>query len=292
MLRLGAIVLALAACSTTPPVLVDPPSAKAAAIPLATGTSASASATSSRTPGPAPTGPASQTPAATALNGLAGTPSFDFGTLRPEVRHRYQAGLASGTTYGLDPARSDIRIYAFRAGLGARFGHNHVITVPRFSGLAWTPEKGLHGATADVGFRLRDLAVDPPALRAATGGAFAGTLSEDDIKGTFEHLLGEQGFQAVSWPWIEISTTIETGESPVAIADVALTLHGETHHQRVPLKVQVDAQHLEATGMLAFRQGDYGVKPYAILGGLVAVDDLVAIEFTLRGLPLPKGTLP
>jgi hypothetical protein len=228
--------------------------------------------------------------AAAGAGSVAVTPTFQWSTLRPEVRKRYQ-GLQkeAGVVFGLDPAHSDIRIYAFRAGLGARFGHNHVLSVPRFSGLAWTPEKGLRGASADIGFRLADLALDAPALRAATGGAFGTALTDADIRATFEHLVGEQGFQSVSFPWIEIATTVEAGEVPVAIADVALTLHGETHHQRVMLKVQADAQHLEASGMLTFRQGDYGLKPYAVMGGLLAVDDLVAIEFTLRGVPLPAA---
>jgi hypothetical protein len=239
------------------------------------------------------------TPSLPATHALPSTPAsgvpaqmLSFATLRPDTRAAYaKRANEGGNSYGLDPARSDIRIYAFRAGLGARFGHNHVLTVPRFSGLAWIPAQGLRGATADFGFRLSDLTVDPPALRAETGGGFAGTLGEADIRGTLEHLLGEQGFQAVSFPWIEVHAEIETGELPIAIADVALSLHGETHHQRVVLRVLADAQAIEASGTLAFRQGDFGLKPYAVMGGLLAVDELVAVEFRLRGGPLAPGSL-
>jgi len=215
------------------------------------------------------------------------SPAADLSLLRPAIRTHYRELQASGgQLYQLDPARSELRIYAFRAGLAARLGHNHILAVQRFSGLAWAPAKGLRGASADVGFRLRELQVDPPALRAETGGGFASPLDPEAVQGTLDHLLSEQGFDAASHPWIEVSATVETGEAPLAVADFALSLHGETHHQRVPLRVQVDERHLEVSGTLAFRQGDYGIKPYAVMGGLLAVDDLVVVEFHLRGLPL------
>lgn len=221
------------------------------------------------------------------MPGSAAAPVPDLAMLRPPVRTRYrELQTRDGRVFLLDPARSDIRIYAFRAGAAARFGHDHVIAVPRFSGLAWAPPKGLRGGTADFGFRLVDLAVDPPALRAETGGAFGSALDAEAVQGTYRHLIGEQGFDAASHPWIEASATIETGEVPLAIADLALSLHGETHHQRVVLHVAADERHLEVSGALVFRQGDFGIKPYAVMGGLLAVDQLVAVEFHLRGTPL------
>lgn len=226
-------------------------------------------------------------PPPTSATPPAPPPVADLSVLRPPVRARYRDHQGSaGQVYLIDPARSEIRIYAFRAGTAARFGHNHVLTVPRFSGLAWAPGKGLRGGTADLGFRLADVTVDPPALRAETGGAFATPLDEEAVRGTYEHLVGAQGFDAASHPWIEIGVSVETGEVPVAIADVALTLHGQTHHQRVMLRVQADERRLEVEGQLTFRQGDYGLQPYAVMGGLLAVDDLVAVDFHLRGAPL------
>ncbi len=252
-------------------------------------------------PGPAapalpvrPSASASTAPAASRSDPApaAASATPDFSVLRPATRAHYrELREGKGVVYQLEPSRSDIRIYAFRAGPGARFGHNHVLAVPHFSGLAWAPAKGMRGASADLGFRLSDVQVDSPALRAETGGGFATPLDADAIRGTQEHLLSAQGFDAASHPWIEASATIETGEAPLAIVDFALTLHGETHHQRVALRFEADDRHVEASGTLAFRQGDYGIKPYAVMGGLLAVDDLVAVEFHLRGVPL-NGAIP
>ena len=281
----AALVAGLSACATQPPAPVVPESAAPpgtkAGVLAASGAAGTALAPPASTTGAAASVPAPR----------AGT--LDFSILTSDVRGLYRQHLkdANGLTYGLDPAQSDIRIFAFRAGLGARFGRNHVIAVPQFSGLAWVPDSGLRGGSAHFSFRIGDLAVDPPALRATTGGGFAGTLGTADSHAILEHLMGERGFQAATFPLVQASVTVDTGEQPVAIADVALSLHGETHHQRVVLKVHADAQQIEATGSLAFRQGDFGLKPYAVLGGLMAVDELVAVEFHLRGTVLAPGSL-
>jgi hypothetical protein len=39
---------------------------------------------------------------------------------------------------------------------------------------------------------------------------------------------------------------------------------------------------LQASGRFAVRQSDFGITPFAILGGALAVDDTVAIDFTVR----------
>lgn len=212
----------------------------------------------------------------------------DLSLLAPDARVTYRTLLkeGEGQVYALDPVRSDVRIYALRAGVGARFAHNHVLQVPHFSGLAFVPEKGLRGGSAQVAFRLADLTLDDAAMRKATGGSFAPPLSAADIAGTREHMLSEQNFQAERFPQLVISSVIEAGEQPVASADVAITLHGETHHQRVLLKVHTGDGLLDVAGSLFLRQSDYGVKPYTVMGGLIGVDDLVGVEFSLHGAQL------
>ena len=41
---------------------------------------------------------------------------------------------AGGRVFTLNPALSEVRIYAFRAGKAAKFGHNHVLSAPAFEG--------------------------------------------------------------------------------------------------------------------------------------------------------------
>jgi hypothetical protein len=51
----------------------------------------------------------------------------------------------------------------------------------------------------------------------------------------------------------------------------------------VPLTVTGWPERLQVTGSLVLRQTDFGVQPLSVLGGLLAVEDAVVVEFTLQG---------
>lgn len=191
-----------------------------------------------------------------------------------------------GTVYRLDPEHSAVRIYAFRAGAAAAAGHDHVLAAPAFVGYAQLPAAGFSGARFDLEVALADLVVDPPPLRAATGGAFAEALSAQDVAATRRHLLGEKGLAAGRFPYVEIASREVLGEPPLAVARVAFTLHGVTREQDLALRATRTAQGFSARGALVIRQSDFGITPYAVLGGLLAVADPVVIEFELAGTPL------
>ena len=197
------------------------------------------------------------------------------------------AGDHPGRVFALDAGASQVRIYVFRGGAAARAGHDHVISVPKFTGYAYVPDKGYADARFDLEFRLADLDVDPPELRKATGGTFAPILSQDDRDGTRDHLLSTKGFDAAKYPFVEIHSVSVTGDPPEAVARIAVTLHGVTRDQDVPLHVTLADGQLEVHGEFALRQTDFGVTPYSVLGGLLAVKDPVSIRFDLKGRTLP-----
>lgn len=190
------------------------------------------------------------------------------------------APASGGVVYRLQPDRSRTTIYVYRAGRAARFGHNHLLTVPQLEGWVWTPDDRLNASRFSLRFRLDQLQIDDPALRAATGGGFAAPRSADDIAGTRANLL--KSLDADRYPWVVLNAVAISGEWPLAVADVAVTLHGVTQMQRVVLRIEHDARMLQASGRFAVRQSDFGITPFAILGGALAVDDTVAIDFTVR----------
>src|SRR3546814_8444582 len=75
-----------------------------------------------------------------------------------------------------DVCSSDV----YRAGAAARFGHNHVVTVPRLDG--WLAMNGDDTRTAQFAlhFRLDQLQIDDAALRIATGGNFGTPRSRSE----------------------------------------------------------------------------------------------------------------
>ena len=94
-------------------------------------------------------------------------------------------------------------------------------------------------------------------------------------------MLGEDNLEADKVPFVRIHSVQISGESPKYAAKVAVELHGQTREMWVPLDVQGLPDKLSVTGSFVLRQTDFGAKPYSVLGGLIAVQDEVVVEFNL-----------
>ena len=199
-------------------------------------------------------------------------------------------GAAGGQVFALDPARSAVRIYAFRGGKAAQYGHNHVLSAPAFEGYFYRAPGGALESRFDLAFRLDQLVVDDPAHRAATGGAFASVLSASATESTRDNMLGEFGLQAAQYPWVRIRSVQIAGEDPKFAARVAVELHGKTREIWVPLQVTGLPDRVAVKGATVLLQTDFGVKPFSVLGGLLSVQDPLVVEFTLRGAPLGSAS--
>jgi polyisoprenoid-binding protein YceI len=218
-------------------------------------------------------------PAATAAPTPASAPAAEA-----PLAATYAALARDGArVYALDPAASTVRIYVFRDGRAARLGHNHVLSAPKFQGFLAMPATGAADARFDLAFRLDELEIDVPANRAGLGPAFASVLTADAIAGTREHMLGESNLQADRFPVVRIRSLRIVGESPRYAAQVAMDMHGRTREMTVPLKVEGLPDRLSVSGSFVVRQTDFGVAPYSVAGGLLAVKDEVVVDFTLVG---------
>ena len=192
-------------------------------------------------------------------------------------------GKAGGKVFTLDPQSSTVRIYAFRGGRAARLAHNHVLAAPTFIGFLHLPPSGTSDARFDLEFRLDQLEIDNPAMRAALGSAFASKLSPADIEGSRKHMLGEENLQADRFPFVRIHSMQISGDGTKFAAKVQVELHGQKREMLVPLSVEGLPEHLSVTGSFVLRQTDFGAQPYTVLNGLIAVQDEVVIEFRLVG---------
>ena len=194
-----------------------------------------------------------------------------------------QLGASGGRVLTLDPGASAVRIYVFRAGQAAKVGHNHVLSAPQFTGFLFLPPSGAAAARFDLVFRLDQLEIDNPAYRSTLGAAFASPLPPGAIEGTRDHMLGEDNMQADRFPLVRIHSVQIAGESPRFAAKVQVEMHGVTREIWLPLSVEGLPEHLAVSGAFVLRQSDFGVQPYSVLGGLLAVRDEVVIEFKLVG---------
>ncbi|HSY27839.1 MAG TPA: YceI family protein, partial [Burkholderiaceae bacterium] len=182
-----------------------------------------------------------------------------------------------------NPNSSTIRIFAFRGGKAARLGHNHVLSAPTFTGFFHLPVDGVTNAQFDLQFRLDQLEIDNPTYRAPLGPAFSTVVSPESIAGTREHMLGENSLQADRFPFIRIHSLQISGEAPKFAAEVRVELHGQSRDMWIPLNVEGLPDRLSVSGSFVLRLTDFGVQPYSIMGGLLAVKDEVVVQFQLAG---------
>jgi hypothetical protein len=186
----------------------------------------------------------------------------------------YERALGDGqAVYRVDPAQSLVVVAVRRGGTLSRFGHDHVVSARNLQGYV-APQAG----RADLRIALDGLAVDEPDLRKAAG--LDTQPSESDIAGTRANML-ERVLESGKFPYALIHVQRE-GDT----LGVSLTLHGVTRALHTPASVRVDGERIEVAGRLEFNQTDFGISPFSILGGAVAVQDRLALSFSVRALRL------
>jgi len=188
----------------------------------------------------------------------------------PEAHYRDL--LAQGRrVYRIDPKESIVVIEVGRAGKLANLGHDHVVASRDVRG--WiAPEEG----RADLYVPLDTLTVDEPALRDEAG--FTTQPSEADIEGTRANMR-DKVLETAKFPFALVRATVKEGDRALRIS---ITLHGATRSFEIPAKVAVDAERIAASGRLSFDQTAFGITPYSLFGGAVAVRDRVDLRFDVR----------
>jgi polyisoprenoid-binding protein YceI len=195
-----------------------------------------------------------------------------------------ESSIPTGATvYKIDADRSLVTLRVYRAGRLAKLGHNHVITSANETGRAWTND-----TPATSGFEVRmavaDLVVDDPAARAAAGADFPGEISEAARDGTRANMLRAEVLDGERYPEIVVRAGALNGtwEQPTVAASV--TLKGQTRSIDVPLAIVRTDDAIVAHGAFTVLQSDFGITPFSIGGGAIAVADAVDISFEIRAV--------
>jgi len=190
---------------------------------------------------------------------------------------------SGATVYTIDADRSIVTLRVYRAGRLAKLGHNHVITSANESGQAWTS-----GAPATSGFEVRlavaDMVVDDPAARAAAGPDFPGGLSEAARAGTRNNMLRAEVLDGDRYPAIVVRAGSLGGSWDRPTVAASVTLKGVTRSIDVPLSITRTDHEIYARGAFRVLQSDFGITPFSIGGGAIAVGDAVEISFEIRAV--------
>ncbi|HTQ74355.1 MAG TPA: YceI family protein [Burkholderiales bacterium] len=188
--------------------------------------------------------------------------------------HYQQALKAGQPVYRVDSAASLVVIEVRRGGSLARLGHDHVVASHDVTG--WVaPGEG----RADLYVAVARLVVDEPGLRKEAG--FDTQPTDSDIEGTRSNMLGHV-LEADKYPYAVIAVTGADAKAKNPTLAVAITLHGQTRSFQVPAEVEAGDEAIAVSGKLAFKQTDFGITPYALLGGAIAVKDGLALRFRIH----------
>ena len=188
----------------------------------------------------------------------------------------YLQALKQGKpVFRVDSRESLVVIEVRRSGSLARLGHDHVVASHEIVGYA-APDEG----RADLYVALARMQVDEAALRKEAG--FDTQPSESDIEGTRANML-EKVLEADKFPFALIGVS-GANARPLS---VTITLHGGTRTLQVPARIDADADGMSVTGTFSFDQTDFGITPYSLLGGAIAVRNAVEVRFRIRARRLP-----
>ena len=192
----------------------------------------------------------------------------------------YLEALAQGKpVFRVDSRESLVVIEVRRSGSLARLGHDHVVASHEVGGYV-APDEG----RADLYVQLERLEVDEAALRAEAG--FDTQPTESDIEGTRANML-VRVLEADKFPFALIRVGGADASRGEATMSIAITLHGSTRTLQAPARIDADADKIEVTGRLSLDQTDFGITPYSVLGGTIAVRNGVDLRFRIRARRLP-----
>lgn len=184
----------------------------------------------------------------------------------------YQQAAQSGqNVYKIDAAQSLITITVRRGGALARMGHDHVVASRTLQGFI-APDAG----RADFHFRLDQMTVDEPALRAQAG--LDTQPSADAIAGTRANMLNRV-LEAERFPVVMLHA--ETKSGAAGTLRLTVTLHGVARGFDVPTTIKRDRTTLTASGELRMLQSEFGITPMSVMGGAMTVQDPMELTFRI-----------
>jgi polyisoprenoid-binding protein YceI len=185
-----------------------------------------------------------------------------------------------GRAYEVASGESLLTILVFRGGALARAGHNHVIASHSMAGTAWVPED-VERASFEIHVPVNDFTIDEPKLRALEGAEFSADVPDSAREGTKKNMLSEPMLDGARFPEIVLqSGRMESGSEGI-LADVSVSIRGQTRTVTVPVQYEIQGNEVRARGRIALRQTDLGLTPFSLLGGALRVEDEMTVKFSV-----------
>jgi polyisoprenoid-binding protein YceI len=179
-----------------------------------------------------------------------------------------------------------VTILAFRGGMLAKSGHNHVIASPDLTGTIYVADD-IARSSFDIHVPVAQLTVDEPALRAQAGADFPPDVPESAKEGTRRNMLSEALLNGAQYPEIVLSTAkIAPSSKPHSVqASVQVTVRSQVHTILVPVHYELRNGDLIVSGEVPLKQTDLGLTPFSALLGALQVQDELTVRFRIVARP-------
>jgi len=93
----------------------------------------------------------------------------------------------------------------------------------------------------------------------------------------------EKVLETARFPYAVVSVNSSVVGDTTQQVPVAVTLHGVTRPTSVEAQFDQTGKDVSVTGSMAIDQSQFGIAPFSILGGAIAVQDRVTITFRILG---------
>jgi polyisoprenoid-binding protein YceI len=178
----------------------------------------------------------------------------------------------SSVRYELDAKQSQFMVHASRSGLLWFKGHNHLIKVEDFSGVAELTLNALNPASLQMQIRAESLH--------ETSSVFT-----DPQKQIIDKELREIVLESAKYPEITFKSTGVTGKlingQYEAQIKGDITLHGVTRSIIIPATISINGRDLRARGEFTINRSDFKVKATSAAHGLVRVRNKLKFTFDI-----------
>jgi polyisoprenoid-binding protein YceI len=226
-----------------------------------------------------PSAPSASVPSVPVPPGTVPSDPVPTVPVSPTARAIERAAVA-GERFRVDPDSSLVTIRVFRGGALARIGHNHVIAARGLQGeviVASDPAQSV----VQLKFPLEAWTVDEAGLREAAGADFASEVPESAREGTRRNLLGDSLLQAAQHPEIELVSESVRFDGDTFEMTLRALVAGRETRVTLPGRLARDGVTITASGDVPLRQSDFGLQPFSVMGGALAVLDDMQVSYRI-----------
>ncbi|HUR17336.1 MAG TPA: YceI family protein [Acidimicrobiales bacterium] len=170
-------------------------------------------------------------------------------------------------THSISPDEASLTVHTFRAGMGAKIGHDLVLEAKKWNGTINLDADNPSASSVEITVDLRSLEIV-----SAVGGVKP--LSDKDRVDISKNI--EKTLDTGKHPNVTFKSTSISGSEPTVTVSGDLTIKGQTK----PATLTVTTKGDQLVGKTSVVQSEFGIKPYSAMMGALKVRDSIDLELT------------